>query len=176
MVPRTQGPSASGWDPLIDDHRPMEDDVPDVTMPRIGIDPDLDRNGLEILSVEECVDLLRSHEIGRVSTSLRALPVVLPVTYTVDRETILFRTSVGTKFYAATRNAVVAFEIDDFDRATRTGWSVMVVGEASEITDPDELERARQLPLEPWIGNGDLDRYIRIPIVHVSGRRIPTAA
>lgn len=176
MVPQTQGPSASGWDPLIADHRPMENEISDVTMPRIRFDRDLDRNGLEILSTEECVDLLRANEIGRVSTSLRALPVVLPVTYTVDRDVILFRTSVGTKFYAATRNAVVAFEVDDFDRTTRTGWSVMVIGEAQEITDDAELERVRQLPLEPWIGNGDLDRYIRIPIVHVSGRRIPTAA
>lgn len=146
-------------------------------MPRLELDPALDRNGLEILSREQCLDLLRTREIGRVSTSLRALPVVLPVTYTLDGDTIVFRTGVGTKFYAATRNAIVAFEIDDFDEATRSGWSVMVVGEASEITDPDDLRRARDLPLDPWIGNGDaLDRYIRIPVVHVSGRRIRTPA
>lgn len=146
-------------------------------VPSIDLDPGLDRNGLEILSAEECLDLLRAEEIGRVSTSLRALPVVLPVTYTMDGDRIVFRTNVGTKFHAATRGAVVAFEIDDFDRATRTGWSVMVVGEASEITDPDELERARRLPLEPWIGNdGEPDRYVCIPVVHVSGRRIRRTA
>lgn len=146
-------------------------------MPSVPLDTDLDRNGLEILSREECLELLRTREIGRVSTSLRALPVVLPVTYTLDDDAIVFRTGVGTKFYAATRNAVVAFEVDDFDEATRSGWSVMVVGEASEITDPGDLQRVRNLPLDPWIGNGnDLDRYIHIPVVHVSGRRIRAAA
>lgn len=143
-------------------------------MPELDLDTRLDRNGLEILSRAECLDFLRGDEIGRVSTSLRALPVVLPVTYTMDGESIVFRTNVGTKFHAATRNAVVAFEIDDFDHATRTGWSVMVVGEASEITDPDDIARVDDLDLDPWIGeNADLDRYIRIPVVHVSGRRIP---
>lgn len=146
----------------------------DVAMPHLDLVPDRDRNGLEILDTEECLSLLRHGQIGRISTSLRALPVVLPVTYAMDGDTIVFRSSVGTKFHAATRNAVVAFEIDDFDPVTRQGWSVMVVGEASEVTDPDEIARVDGLGLEPWVAeNGDPDRYIRIPIVHISGRRIP---
>ncbi|HEX2029192.1 MAG TPA: pyridoxamine 5'-phosphate oxidase family protein [Nitriliruptorales bacterium] len=76
--------------------------------------------------------------------------------------------------HAAIRGAVVAFEIDAFDRATRTGWKRDVVGEASVVTDPQELRRIERLGLEPWVGDaGWWSRWIRIPVVHVSGRRIP---
>lgn len=150
--------------------------------PRHGTDPTnlthrRDRNGLEILSEDECFALLRRGEIGRVSTSLRALPVILPVTYAMDGDTVVFRTGVGTKFHAATRRAVVAFEVDDFDRKARTGWSVMVVGEALEVTDQADIDRLDRLNLEPWIpDDGRATRYIRIPVVHLSGRRIPSPA
>lgn len=131
----------------------------------------VDVNGLEILSRSECLELMAGQPVGRIGTSLRSLPAVLPVSFIVDGDSIVFRTGAGTKFYAAIRNAVVAFEVDDFDPEHLTGWSVLIVGQAREITDPAELEAARRLPLESWIP-GDLDRYVRVTAAHVSGRRI----
>jgi uncharacterized protein len=65
----------------------------------------------------------------------------------------------------------VAFEVDGTDAATRTGWSVVVRGEAVEVTDPAELARLRGLPLYPW-APGAKSRYVRILPALVTGRRI----
>jgi len=136
--------------------------------------PTLDENGLEVLTRTDCLAKLSSHEIGRVSTTLRALPAVFPVHYALDVDSIVYGTVVGTKFHAATRQSVVAFEVDDFDRTARTGWSVLVVGQTSVINDPTEIEQVTRLGLEPpWIP-AKFDAWIRISIVNLTGRRIPT--
>jgi hypothetical protein len=79
------------------------------------------------------------------------------------------RTGVGSKLDAATQNAVVAFEVDDFDPTYQWGWSVVVTGVTSEITDPDEVEALRCTPLPRWApyGNG---RIVAISTELVSGR------
>jgi uncharacterized protein len=43
----------------------------------------------------------------------------------------------------------VAFEVDDIDVVTRTGWSVLGVGEAYEVSDPARLAELAARP-EPW--------------------------
>ena len=53
----------------------------------------------------------------------------------------------------------------------RTGWSVLVRGEAVEVTNPAELARLRELPLNPWVP-GAKSRYVRILPAALTGRRI----
>jgi len=65
----------------------------------------------------------------------------------------------------------VAFEIDGTDETARTGWSVVVRGEAVEVTDPAELVRLRQLRLHPW-APGVKTHYVRILPAVLTGRRI----
>jgi nitroimidazol reductase NimA-like FMN-containing flavoprotein (pyridoxamine 5'-phosphate oxidase superfamily) len=130
-----------------------------------------DRNGLMILSRPECVELLRSVPVGRIALSVGALPVVLPVNFAMLDDDVVIRTVAGSKLEAAAINAVVAFEADRVDPAARCGWSVLVQGVASEITDPDELDRARRMPLDPWSGVDG--HYLRIATRFVSGRRLP---
>jgi nitroimidazol reductase NimA-like FMN-containing flavoprotein (pyridoxamine 5'-phosphate oxidase superfamily) len=127
----------------------------------------LDRNGLEVLDRADCLDLLRSATIGRISITSGALPVILPVNFVVSDECILFRTSPGTKLDAATRNAVVAFEVDDFDRFGHSGWSVVVVGITREVDPPDHVRRA----IPRWAPSDD-GRVVSIDIESVSGRRL----
>ena len=129
-----------------------------------------DRNGLEVLSRDECVELLSASTIGRIGLSAGALPLVLPVNFCVDRDRIVLRTGEGTKLEAASRNAVVSFEVDDIDPIFHTGWSVVVTGVASPLESEAELSRARALPLRPWAAPGD--RYVAISLEDVSGRRI----
>lgn len=134
----------------------------------------VDRNGLTVLTREDSLALLARKRIGRISVTMRALPTILPVTYAFDlrTESIVFRTGYGTKLYAAGRNSVVAFEVDEIDEATRTGWSVVAIGTASEVTDPAEIERLASLQLAPWVRSMDLSHVIAIPIVHLTGRRL----
>ena len=136
-----------------------------------GHAPGTDHNGLTVLSREESLRLLATAHIGRVGLSAAALPVVLPVNFAVDGDEIAIRTAPGTKLDAALRNAVVAFEVDDFDPIYHTGWSVMVTGMARQLTSPEELRRAQALPLRAW-APGVHDSFIAIPAQLVSGRRI----
>ena len=127
-------------------------------------------HGLELLAEEDCFELLAAHHVGRVAVTVSALPAVFPVNYALMDGAIVFRTGEGTKLQAALRNAVVAFEIDEFDGFGHGGWSVLAVGMADELTGT-ALERARELPLRPW-ADGERDRYVRIVPELLSGRRI----
>ena len=132
---------------------------------------ELDRNGLEVLDRDECLHWLESSTLGRIGVQSGALPSVLPVNFALCNNEIVIRTGDGTKLQAATRNAVVAFEVDDIDSIYHTGWSVTITGVAREVTDPDEIEVMRSLPLAHWAPS-EADRYVAISTELVSGRRI----
>jgi len=126
------------------------------------------------LTKSECFVLLAKEQLGRVAVVDGRGPIVVPVNFIFDRYMVVFRTAEGTKLDAACRGSRVAFEIDGIDNATRTGWSVLVRGEAVEVTDPTELARLRELPLEPW-APGSRTHYVRILPATVTGRRISAA-
>jgi nitroimidazol reductase NimA-like FMN-containing flavoprotein (pyridoxamine 5'-phosphate oxidase superfamily) len=101
------------------------------------------------LTKQECFGLLAGQHLGRVVLVDDRGLLALPVNFVVDQYTVLFRTDEGTKLEVASRSGRVGFEVDGADEVTRTGWSVLVRGEATEVTDPAELARLRELPLYP---------------------------
>ena len=123
------------------------------------------------LSKSECFGLLAHEHLGRVAFVDDLGPIVVPVNFVLDRHMVVFRTDEGTKLDAACRGSRVAFEIDGADEAARTGWSVVVRGEAIEVTDPAELARLRKLPLDPW-APGAKAHYVRVLPAALTGRRI----
>lgn len=123
------------------------------------------------LTKSECFELLAQEQLGRVAVVDDRGPIVFPVNFVLDRHMVVLRTDEGTKLDAAIKGARVAFEIDGIDAATRTGWSVLVRGEAVEVTDPAELARLGKLPLDPW-APGAKNHYIRILPAVLTGRRI----
>ena len=123
------------------------------------------------LSEAECLSLLAEVPVGRVGVSIGALPVVLPVNFVVIDGDVVFRTVAGTKFHAAAGGAVVAFEVDSWHHSGRNGWSVLVQGTATVVTDPAQLADVRLANLDPWAVDGSADRVVRIETVVVSGRR-----
>jgi uncharacterized protein len=131
----------------------------------------VDVDGIEVLDESECLDLLARSSIGRVAVTIGAVPAVFPVNFRLMDHSIVFRTGSGTKLDAAVRRAVVAFEVDQVDPMYHEGWSVLVVGMADELTDPDLIERVMRLPLEPW-APGDRPSVVQIRLDFVSGRRI----
>jgi uncharacterized protein len=127
--------------------------------------------GWQELTKSECFELLSGARLGRVAVVDDQGPIVFPVNFVLDRHMVVFRTDEGTKLDAAARGSRVAFEIDGTDTATRTGWSVLVRGEATEVTDPAELPRLRKLRLSPW-APGPKTHYVRILPAKLTGRRI----
>ena len=135
------------------------------------LDLSADGRGFEALDEEECLTLLSQRTIGRVALTMKAMPVVLPVNYCFIDGAIAFRTGDGVKLTAATQNAVVAFQVDDIDPVTHTGWSVLALGIARALTTPADLAWAETLPLRPW-APGSKDHVVRLVPEFLSGRRI----
>ena len=132
---------------------------------------DTDVNGLEVLSRAEAIALLETGEVGRLVYTRRARPAVLPVNYVVREGGIWIWTDSASSLGLALRGAVVAFQVDDFDRARRSGWSVTVTGLAQVVTDGPKLARARVDGPVPW-APGVKEHLICIPIDIVTGRRL----
>jgi uncharacterized protein len=126
------------------------------------------------LTKSECFALLAREHLGRVAVVDDRGPMVFPVNFVLDHHMLVLRTDEGTKLDAAMRGSQVAFEIDGADAATRAGWSVVVRGEAVEVTDPVELARLSKLPLHPW-APGAKAHYVRILPAAMTGRRIRAA-
>jgi nitroimidazol reductase NimA-like FMN-containing flavoprotein (pyridoxamine 5'-phosphate oxidase superfamily) len=131
---------------------------------------EVDRNGLEVLDRDECLRLLRTHTLGRIGLTSGALPTVLPVNFRLVGDRILVRTTGGSKLEAATRNAVVAFEVDDIDPLYHSGWSVVVTGVTREVAG-DDVDPADRVRLTRW-ARGGRDRIVAISTDLVTGRRL----
>ena len=127
-----------------------------------------------VLDEAACLQALARHAIGRLGFSASALPVVLPVNFTIDDRKIFFRTEPGLKLDAARAGAVVCLEVDDYDVMSHTGSSVLATGRLRLITDADERHALAGLPLEPW-GAPGAEHLVELPIELLSGRTIVTA-
>jgi uncharacterized protein len=127
--------------------------------------------GLEMLTEEQCRELLAVGLLGRVGITIHGLPVIMPVNYALVDDDIVFRTSEGTKLQAATQRAVIAFEVDTHDAATQTGWSVLVIGRSSTVEDEGERAMLDARAITPWAG-GERSGYVRLHPELITGRRI----
>lgn len=127
------------------------------------------------LTVEQCLRRLGETELGRITVNDERGPMVFPVNYVLDRGMVVFRTAPGTKLEAAVSGGPATFEIDDMEPRQRTGWSVIVRGRLTEVTDEDELEIVRDLPLHPMAG-GDRDHFVTLHPAQITGYRIEVPA
>jgi nitroimidazol reductase NimA-like FMN-containing flavoprotein (pyridoxamine 5'-phosphate oxidase superfamily) len=125
---------------------------------------------LERLPTRECLRLLRTRTLGRVGFKFAKRPVILPVNYRVIANGIVFRTAPGTKLSAAVMRSDVAFEVDDAEADGSSGWSVLVVGHATELRDDRSIREARRLNVSPW-APGEHRHFVAVPLDAVSGRR-----
>jgi nitroimidazol reductase NimA-like FMN-containing flavoprotein (pyridoxamine 5'-phosphate oxidase superfamily) len=125
---------------------------------------------LQELTGEECLRLLRSKHVGRVAYN-DAEPVVLPVNYVIDSDTVLFCTSPYSSLGQNMRRSQTAFEVDEIDDETGAGWSVLVRGLASYVRSTD-LPEAAARPT-PWRERGGAQSlHVRITPRLMSGRRL----
>ncbi|HEX6393368.1 MAG TPA: pyridoxamine 5'-phosphate oxidase family protein [Acidimicrobiales bacterium] len=136
--------------------------------------PDL--GDLEEIEEAVCWRLLASQPVGRFAVIVGHYPLVFPVNHAVVAHGVIFRTAPGTKLWATHRNNV-SFEVDEFDLATNTGWSVLIRGAAREVlpdTNPELVNALQAVAPRPW-APGPKDHLVRIVADSISGRRIRAA-
>ncbi|MEV7595894.1 pyridoxamine 5'-phosphate oxidase family protein [Kitasatospora sp. NPDC089797] len=125
------------------------------------------------LTDAECWELVGTHGIGRIGLPVRPGPAVYPVNYVVDHASFAYRT--GDRTSTAPEPGVeVSFQVDHIDEYLGRGWSVLALGTAQYVDDPEERSRLDGLPgAAPWAG-GDRPRWVRIRCAEISGRRLVT--
>ncbi|MFI7497992.1 pyridoxamine 5'-phosphate oxidase family protein [Streptomyces sp. NPDC049687] len=132
----------------------------------------LQNDGFRALDRQECLRLLAKVPVGRVVYTRHALPAVLPVNFSLDADaSVLLCTAQGSDLVRAIDGVVVAFEADEFDDETRSGWSVVVTGRATVVTDPAEHARLSQAGPRSWMPLGD-PVFLRIESEMVTGREL----
>jgi nitroimidazol reductase NimA-like FMN-containing flavoprotein (pyridoxamine 5'-phosphate oxidase superfamily) len=126
-------------------------------------------SGIELLEQDNCMDLLAQDVIGRVAVVIGGMPVILPVNYALDGNTIVMRTMPGSQLDVGQGHA--AFEVDSFDRDRHTGWSVLVSGHLEAVTgyQAKDLTRLETLPVVPWAA-GDRNLWLRLRPLVITGR------
>ncbi|QBF46220.1 pyridoxamine 5'-phosphate oxidase family protein [Janibacter limosus] len=120
------------------------------------------------LSRDECWELLRSNEFGRLAFHLMGEVHIVPINYASDHEVLLFRTSQGNKLLGVVMQSDVAFEIDGY--VEDEAWSVIVRGDARVLEKRDDRERAENSRLRSWIPT-DKEVFVEIVPEEITGRR-----
>ncbi|MFF0789125.1 pyridoxamine 5'-phosphate oxidase family protein [Streptomyces spiralis] len=129
-------------------------------------------DGFRELQRQECLRLLATAQVGRIVHTRHALPAVLPVNFALDGDgAVLLRTSADSELVRAVDGAVVAFEADEVDTAAHSGWSVVVTGRASVVTDPADRRRLARSGPSSWVSS-PREVFVRIDPELVTGREL----
>jgi nitroimidazol reductase NimA-like FMN-containing flavoprotein (pyridoxamine 5'-phosphate oxidase superfamily) len=126
---------------------------------------------LEELDTAECRRLLVTTSVGRLGYSTNDEQRIVPMNYVLSQDHLVFRTSSENEVAQYALDRPVAFEVDEIDQFLQAGWSVLVSGTAEEL--PRASLRAMDVgeTPEPWAA-GVRSLYLRIPLAHISGRRV----
>jgi uncharacterized protein len=132
---------------------------------------DYDEDIIVELSQEECWAALCAEEFGRLAYLLGDEVNLVPLNYTVDGDTLLFRTAEGSKLLGIVMHPDVVFEIDTYDEDS--AQSVIVRGKA-RLLEEDEAHRADTTPLRPWLPTLKYN-VVEIEPVATTGRKFALA-
>ncbi len=122
------------------------------------------------LSETECLDLLARASVGRVSLTIRALPVIVPVNYGYLGGSVVFGMADGPAQRAIGGDHVIALGVDGADLAD-AHWAVLVIGRAAEITNPDACIELERLGLTAPAHRAAPPHYLRLQPDLITGYR-----
>ena len=123
------------------------------------------------------MQLISPGGLGRLAYSGRFGITVMPVNYRIHEGSIVFRTEQDSPTDEDLRTGIagaeykVAFEVDDVDADARTGWSVLVQGDAHHVDSPEEYTSVLKSGVESWAG-GIREHFLRIIPTRITGRRV----
>lgn len=127
----------------------------------------------EALTTVEIWALATTQSTGRLGFFRDGLLDIFPVNYFVIAEHLYFRTSAeGTIATSSLDHA--AFQIDDLDQATRSGWTILFNGPATRVDDPSLLTTLWGKSVDiPW-APGQRDLFFDLAPSFVRGCRTRT--
>jgi len=126
---------------------------------------------VEDLDQATCERLIRTVPFGRIASTHRGLPKIVPVHCTVRGDEIVLGTLQAHNSVRVLEGDVVAFEADSYDPASSEGWSVVVIAPCRVITDEIEIKELDAVGFTPWTFE-DGGRYIGLPLDLLYGRAL----
>jgi nitroimidazol reductase NimA-like FMN-containing flavoprotein (pyridoxamine 5'-phosphate oxidase superfamily) len=133
----------------------------------------MDQKGtFEKLRRDECLALVSTQRLGRLGVVVDGVPLVLPMGFVLDGETIVLQTNQGAKTLHAPLTSV-SFEVDHVDWEEGVGWSVLIQGIGEDISTAidDRSEALRSLAVHSW-APPPADRWLTIIPRTITGRRV----
>jgi nitroimidazol reductase NimA-like FMN-containing flavoprotein (pyridoxamine 5'-phosphate oxidase superfamily) len=129
---------------------------------------------IQELGRDECLVLLATERLGRLGVVVDGVPLVLPMQFVLDGETVVLLTNKGTKTFHVPLTSV-SFEVDSVDWEKGVGWSVLVQGFGEDISTSidEQSEHLRSLVTHSW-APPPADRWLKIIPRTITGRRIRT--
>ena len=137
---------------------------------------------MEPITESEALEFLKEAMVAHIGVVQDGEPYVTPMSFVVDRRSILFRTKPGKRVEAISSNPKVCIEVSHFDEDSGDWISVVVRGKAIERTDEITTSRAVELLMDKYraalgspLGHGGLQpmatfpHVIEVPIEEISG-------
>jgi hypothetical protein len=126
---------------------------------------------VEEMDQATCRRLAATLAVGRIASTYRALPKIVPVHFTLHRDEVVIGALDAHNAVRIHDGDVVAFETDTYDPDTSEGWSVGVTGPCRVVADAAEIARLDALGFTPWTSAGG-GRYLALPLDLVYGRAL----
>jgi nitroimidazol reductase NimA-like FMN-containing flavoprotein (pyridoxamine 5'-phosphate oxidase superfamily) len=130
------------------------------------------RSAFEELGRDECLALVSTQRLGRLGVVVDGSPLVLPMGFVLEGETIVLQTNQGAKTLHAPLTSV-SFEVDHVDWEQGVGWSVLIQGTGEDISTAidERSEGLRSLVAHSW-APPPADRWLTIIPRTITGRRV----
>lgn len=127
----------------------------------------------EHLGTQECLELLRGRDFGRVCFAVDDVAQVLLTGYVVGEEAVYFRASAFGPVARQVESRPVTLQVDDMGAHAQAGWSVTFTGSAHRELDPATLA-SLWTPVRPvaW-DDGVETQWIALVPESVRGQRAP---
>lgn len=122
------------------------------------------------VSVDECWELLATMQFARLAWNSGSGPILLPVNFMVHGREIWMRTTAYSTIAEQVDESPIAVEVDDVDRETHVGWSVLLRGRAEVIYHEEQVPEGVDA-LHTW-PSGARPLWVRLRPDIVTGRRL----
>jgi len=119
------------------------------------------------LTADECWTLAGTVPVGRLAWCGPQGPTVVPVNFLVSEGRVHVRTAAYSAQARECDDSQVAFEVDQLDADSRTGWSVLLRGQAHlQFGGSRDGEQPEVWPA------GARGLHLTIDVAEISGRRV----
>ncbi len=126
----------------------------------------------ERLDAEQCWKLVGSQGTGRIGFMSDTHIEIVPARYDAHRGTAYFRAGTFGELARRVHGQSVSLQVEELDRRTFSGWSVLMSGQAHRVEDAATVAALWSAGRpSPWLPSPD-SQWIALPVDDIAGERV----